>query len=47
MGQQTSAISRIHEMAAKFSMIRQSADEKFYLNRLTQEELVLVTRLAD
>jgi hypothetical protein len=46
MGHQTSAIARIHEISAKFTLVKQSPDEKYYLDRSTQDELVLITRLA-
>lgn len=46
MGQESSAITRIHQISQSLTLVRQLPGEKIYINRNTDEEYLLITRLA-
>jgi hypothetical protein len=46
MGQESSAVARIHELARSLVLVRTQPGEKTFLNRATSQEYLLLTRLA-
>ena len=46
MGQQSSGVARIHQLSQSLVLVRSQPGEKTLLNRATNEEYLLLTRLA-
>lgn len=46
MGQQSTGMGRIHQLSESLTLVRTQPGEKIYLNRQTEEEYLLITRLA-